>query len=178
MAWTTALEIAENLDDVEYRLRSIRGLWFFHISSSQHRVALALAERFCTLAANRSGLDHRLTGERMLGLTQYSLGDLPSTRRHLERVLADYVTSDYQHIVRFQLDLRVTARVFLARVLWLQGFPEQAMPPPRKQHRGRPRGQSRNIAVSRTCPRGVSDCAVDRRLGSGRRLRRHAARPS
>jgi predicted ATPase len=126
-AWTTAFEIAERLDDADYQLRSLRGLWSFHSSNSRHRVALALAEEFCTLAANRPDPNDRLVGERLLGVTQYSLGDLPSARRHLERVLADYVTSDYRHIIRFQLDLRLTARVALARILWLQGFPDQAM---------------------------------------------------
>jgi predicted ATPase/DNA-binding winged helix-turn-helix (wHTH) protein len=125
-AWTSALEIAESLDDAEYRLRSLWGLWYFHSSSGRRRVALALAQSFCTLAANRPDPNDRLIGERMLGVTQHYLGDLPSARRHIERVLAGYVTSDYRHIIRFQLDLRVTARVFLARILWLQGFPEQA----------------------------------------------------
>ena len=31
------------------------------------------------------------------------------------------------HIARFQFDQRVTARITLARVLWLQGFADQAM---------------------------------------------------
>ena len=122
VAWTTALEIAESLDDVEYRLRSLRGVWFFHISTSRHRVALALAERFCTLAANRPDPNDRLVGERLLGVTQYSLGDLPGARRHLERVLADYVTSDDKHIIRLQIDLRAGARMFLARILGCRAF--------------------------------------------------------
>ena len=45
-AWTKALEIAESLDDAEYQLRSLCGLWAFRISSGQHRVALTLAQRF------------------------------------------------------------------------------------------------------------------------------------
>jgi tetratricopeptide (TPR) repeat protein len=126
VAWTTALEIAENLDDVEYRLRSLWGLWFFHTASSQHRVALPLAKRFCSLPANLPDPNDRLIGDRMMGVTQYSLGDLPSARRHLERVFADYVTSDDRHIIRLQIDLRAGARVDLARILWLQGFPDQA----------------------------------------------------
>ena len=52
-AWTKALEIAESLDDAEYRLLSLWGLWFFHGASSRHRIALELAERFLCLAANR-----------------------------------------------------------------------------------------------------------------------------
>jgi tetratricopeptide (TPR) repeat protein len=126
-AWTKALEITEDLDDTEYRLRSLWGLWFFHSDSGRHRVALALAERFCTLAANQPDPNDRRIGERMIGVTQYFLDNLPSARRHVERVLADYVTSDYRHSIRFQIDLRMTARMFLARILWLQGFPDQAM---------------------------------------------------
>jgi predicted ATPase len=123
-AWTKALEIAECLDDAEYRLRSLGGLWFFHSGGGRYRVALALAERFCTLAANRPD---RLIGERLIGASLFYLGDLPSARRHLERVLAGYVTSHQRHIIGSQLDLRVMACVFLARILWLQGFPDQAM---------------------------------------------------
>jgi hypothetical protein len=45
--WMKALEIAESLDDADYQLRSHWGLWSFHISGGQYRVALALAHRFC-----------------------------------------------------------------------------------------------------------------------------------
>jgi predicted ATPase len=126
-AWTKALELAESLDDAEYRLRSLRGLWLFHTASSRHRIALALAEGFCTLAPDRPDPNVRLVGERMIGTSQHHLGDQPSARRHLERVLADSVTADYSYIIRFQLDLRAQARVLLARILWLQGFPDQAV---------------------------------------------------
>ena len=34
------------LGNVEYQLRSLWGLWFFHVSSGQHRAALTLAQRF------------------------------------------------------------------------------------------------------------------------------------
>ena len=45
-AWTRALEIAESLDDAEYQLRALWGLWVFHTASGRHRAALALAQRF------------------------------------------------------------------------------------------------------------------------------------
>jgi predicted ATPase len=63
----------------------------------------------------------------MIGVSQHYLGDLPSARRHLEHVLVGYVTPDQtSHIIRFQADQRVLMSGFLARVLWLQGFPDQA----------------------------------------------------
>ena len=127
-AWTRAFEIAESLDDAEYRLVSLWGLWFFHAASSRHRIALELAQRFCALAANRPDPNYRLVGERMIAASQYYLGDLSSARRHLERVLAEYVAPNHTSpVLRFQFRLPVAARVFLTRILWLQGFPDQAI---------------------------------------------------
>ena len=127
-AWTKALEIAESLEDPEYQLRALWGLCVFQIANGRRRTALALAQRLWTLAANRPDPAYRLVAERMIGASQHLLGDQTSARRHLERVLADYVTPDYgSHILRFQIDIRVTARAFLACTLWLQGFPDQAM---------------------------------------------------
>jgi predicted ATPase/DNA-binding winged helix-turn-helix (wHTH) protein len=127
VAYTRALEIAESLDDAEYRLRALWGLWACHSASGRHRVALELAQRFHALAAEWPDPNDRLSGEGMIGVSQHYLGDLPSARRHLEHVLVGYVTPDQtSHIIRFQTDQRVVMRVFLARVLWLQGFPDQA----------------------------------------------------
>jgi predicted ATPase/DNA-binding winged helix-turn-helix (wHTH) protein len=126
-AWTKALEVAESLDDAEYQLRSLFGLWTSHINSGQHRVALALAQRFCILAASRPASNDRLIGERMIGVSQHYLGDQPSARRHIEHLLTRYVTPlQRSHAIRFQIDPGVTARVFFARILCLQGFPDQA----------------------------------------------------
>ena len=127
-AWTKALEIAERLDDAEYRLRSLWGLWSFHLNSAQLRVALTLARRFCALAAKRPNANDRLVGERMMGVSLHFLGDQPSARRHLERMLAGYAApTDRSQITRFQNDQRVAASIFLAWMLWLEGFPDRAI---------------------------------------------------
>jgi tetratricopeptide (TPR) repeat protein len=64
----------------------------------------------------------------MIGTSQYYLGDFSSSRRHLENVLAHYVTPARKwHSVRFEVDQRAAARAYLARVMWLQGLPDQAM---------------------------------------------------
>jgi tetratricopeptide (TPR) repeat protein len=127
-AWTKALEIAEVLQDPEYQLRALWGLWFFHTTRSRHRVALDLAQRLCTVAERWPDPNDRLIGERAMSTSQHYLGDQSKARRHIERVLADYVIADARpHLIRFQIDLRVMARVFFARILWLQGFPDEAM---------------------------------------------------
>ncbi|HEY2539307.1 MAG TPA: winged helix-turn-helix domain-containing protein, partial [Stellaceae bacterium] len=157
-AWTTALEIAEGLDDAEYQLRSLWGLWFFHSWGSRHRVALALAERFCTLAANRPDPNDRLIAERMIGVSQHYLGDLPSARRHLERMLTRYVPPvQKSHIIRFQTDQRMAARLYLARILWMQGFPDQAM---RAAHSSVEDARAANHAISLCFALALAACPI------------------
>jgi predicted ATPase/DNA-binding winged helix-turn-helix (wHTH) protein len=126
--WTRALEIAERLDDVEYQLRALWGLWATSWASGQHRIALALAQKFCALAASRSDPNDRLVGERLIGVSQQFLGELRSAQHHLEEMLDHYVPPvQKSHIIRFQSDQRVATSTFLGRVLWLQGFPDQAL---------------------------------------------------
>jgi hypothetical protein len=65
----------------------------------------------------------------MIGCLQHVLGDQASARRHTEHMLANFIPPEqrsHDHI-RFQYDQRVATRTVLARVLWLQGFPDQAM---------------------------------------------------
>jgi predicted ATPase/DNA-binding winged helix-turn-helix (wHTH) protein len=125
---TKALEIAESLGDAEYQLRSLWGLWSFHINCGQQRTALTEAHTFHALAMKRPESNDRLTGERMIGTSQYYLGDLLGARRHLERLIAQYVAPAWKEpIVRFEINQRVAARAYLARIMWLQGLPDQAM---------------------------------------------------
>jgi predicted ATPase/DNA-binding winged helix-turn-helix (wHTH) protein len=127
--WTKALEIAENLGDPEYQLRSLYGLYAFHLGIGQFQAALESAQRFRALTAKQHEPNDRLIGERMIGGIQHLLGDQASSRRHIEHMLANFALPEQRshHLIRFQFDQRVSARVYLARILWLQGFPDQAM---------------------------------------------------
>ena len=124
-AWTTVLRIAENLHAAEYQLRSLRGMWSFHDARGECRVAMGLARRFRRLAVSRADCANQLVGDRLIGMSQLRLGNLSGARRRLEHFLANYAIPDQRE--HFQSDQRVSARAFLARILWLQGCPDQAM---------------------------------------------------
>jgi predicted ATPase len=127
-AWEAALEIAESLDDAEFQLRALRGLCAHRLFVGEYRPALGLADRFRTLAAAGSDLGDRLVGERMLALAQHYLGDQSSARSHIERMLASYVTRKRApNFIRFQRAQDAAALDLFARILWLQGFPDQAI---------------------------------------------------
>jgi predicted ATPase/DNA-binding winged helix-turn-helix (wHTH) protein len=126
--WTRTIEIAESLDDTEYQLRALWGLWSFHISTGDYPSADTLARRFHEIATHSNHAGDLLIAERMIGGALHFLGDQAAARRHIELMLSQYNESIHRpHIVRFQYDQRLAARVTLARILWAQGFPEQAM---------------------------------------------------
>ena len=128
VAWTTASEIAEQLDDTDYRLRALWGRWASRINRGEFGEALTLAKRFSSVAEKTADNNDRLLGDRLTGATLHFLGRQSSARQHIERMLARYVAPIRRsHAVRFQFDQRVTARITLARVLWLQGFANQAL---------------------------------------------------
>jgi len=105
-------------------------------------------------------------------------------RRYLEQVLAQGAVSDhgrdvfrFQDVVRFGTDLRVSTRMFLARVLWLQGFADQAV---RTVERSLGEAEATGHAVLQCYgPRlgGVSDRLLGGRPGRRGPLHRHAGRP-
>jgi len=126
-AWQNVLELAEKFDDTEYRLRALWGLYNYHLTVGNDRACVAFAERFRDLAAQQSDLTDLLVGHRMIGTALHFLGNQSEARRHIEHMLDRYVAPvQPSQIVRFEFDQRVLAQVFLSRILWFQGFPEQA----------------------------------------------------
>jgi predicted ATPase/DNA-binding winged helix-turn-helix (wHTH) protein len=127
-AFSRALEIAESLGETEYQLRALEGLYFFHAASSQHRDALPFAQNFRDLAAIGSDREAQLFGEHLVGLAKHFLDDQVSARRHLEQVVTHRATADQgRDVIRFQIDVHASTLAFLARVLWLQGYSDQAV---------------------------------------------------
>jgi len=126
VAWTSAFEIADRLDDADYRLRALWGMFIDRITSSSYRAALAVAEKFCTYAAKTTDPADGPIGDRLVGLALLTLGDLEGARRHIERMLGHYVARR-SHIIRFHYDQRSLARSYHSLILWLQGFADQAI---------------------------------------------------
>jgi hypothetical protein len=95
--------------------------------SRRYRAALPFAQKFHDLAASRSHLDDKRWGGNMVGIAEHYLGSHQSARGQFEQILSNYIPNDRRaDIIRFGYDLRVAARTFLSRVLWLRGFPDQA----------------------------------------------------
>jgi hypothetical protein len=80
-AWTSAFEIAEILDDADYRLRALWGLYVDCFMSGRYRAALAVAERFCAYAAKTTDPTDGPIGDRLVGVALLVLGDPTAAHR-------------------------------------------------------------------------------------------------
>jgi predicted ATPase len=126
--WSKALQIAERLGDSEYQLRVLWGLTIYRVYVGNYRAALGLARKYRTVANKKGDAADRLSCDRLTATALHYLGEQTNARRRLERMLSQYVAPAHRsHIARFQFDQRVAARSTLSHVLWLQGFPDQAV---------------------------------------------------
>jgi predicted ATPase/DNA-binding winged helix-turn-helix (wHTH) protein len=122
-----ALAAAEKLDDTEYRLQALYGLWNGYVTRGDVTAAMDFARRFHHLANERSHATDILLGDRMLGSTLHFNGEQTIARHHLETMLNGYVSPVHQTATMLhQFDQRIAVRALLARICWLQGFPDQA----------------------------------------------------
>jgi predicted ATPase len=97
-------------------------------------MAQPFAQEFHALALRGSDRNNLMFAERMMGVAEHYVGDQMTARHHLEQALAQDAVSDrgrdvgrFQDVVRFGSDLRISTRLYLARVLWMQGFADQAV---------------------------------------------------
>jgi predicted ATPase/DNA-binding winged helix-turn-helix (wHTH) protein len=126
-AFARALEIADSLDNTDYRLRALWGLWVDRMNDGAIRDAMRLAQRFSLLASSSADPIAVPVGERTMGFSLHFLGDQANARRHIERMFSGYVPELRDRpITRFQFDPWLTAQMRLAVILWLQGHPDQA----------------------------------------------------
>ncbi|MGO8021178.1 winged helix-turn-helix domain-containing protein [Rhizobium leguminosarum] len=125
-AWREVYRISGKLRDIHYRLMSLWGLWVEARNKGNYARAFSLAKRYARLARQSDDRTVERNLHRMLGISYFFAGDFNLARQSLERMLQLTAARRRESIRRFQFDPVVTARCFLAQILWMQGHPDQA----------------------------------------------------
>jgi predicted ATPase/DNA-binding winged helix-turn-helix (wHTH) protein len=128
-AFVTARTLARQCNDVVGELRAVSGHMAVNLSCGNYQMALEQSQQF-----DRLGLDGdpllSLSTHRLRVLALHFAGDQQRARVNAEEVIQRMAQSG--HLNRFthgfgvQYDQSVAALTILARILWLQGLPEQA----------------------------------------------------
>ncbi|SCW50880.1 Predicted ATPase [Rhizobium mongolense subsp. loessense] len=127
-AWSTALKIAEEIGDIDHQLRAIWALWVDAINRAQPALGMEFVERFGELAVSSTDPTDTIIGKRMRGATLHWLGRHAESCNELRQMLQEYSgLRGGQHSIRFQFDQRVTARIILARAMWVLGEEAEAL---------------------------------------------------
>lgn len=128
-AFVSARTLAERCDDVAGQLRAVSGHMAVNLCCGNYQMALAQSRQFDQLGVHGDPL-LSLSAQRLQVLAQHFSGDQPRARDNAEQVIQRMTQSG--HLNRFthgfgvQYDQSVAALTILARILWLQGHPEQA----------------------------------------------------
>ena len=125
--YARALEIAEHLGASTYALRALWGLARERYVQGNYRASLGFTERFAQLAATSGDQTASLGRDRMMALGLHIVGRQAEARTYADRTLNHPAAAiRTAHKSFYEYDNRVAARSHLARILWVQGFPDQA----------------------------------------------------
>ena len=136
------LELADKLDDKDFRLRALWGLSIDQFNNGAFGKARALADRFAEAAASSPDKTDLMLADRLSAVVLHYLGDQREARVRIDRVHASlHVLAEKPKI--FPLDLRISTQYFRARILWLQGHADQALALAEQNiHEGRANGHA------------------------------------
>lgn len=127
-AFGRALAIAEQLHATAYRLRCRWGLWLACNAEGDYAGSRRLAEQFGDIAGSMDDPVVQMTCERMMALGTHFQGDQQTALSFARSVLEhSRVREAVVQPSGFNFDPHVAALTVTARVLWLQGQPQQAM---------------------------------------------------
>ena len=121
-----AMELAEQLADPVYQVEPLIGLTVQSIRDGDYRRGAELAAKACAIADASGDARAMLGTSRMAAQAFHHNGDQPTAHRLAVFVLEHPIRRIPLSYNPLPVTRHVSMRVILARVAWLQGFPEKA----------------------------------------------------
>jgi predicted ATPase len=123
---TRALALAENIGDSLNQFRLLDRLHLLQLFAGRLEDAMNTAERGKAIAAAKGDPAALARMQVSLGISCHFLGDVSASRSYIEAALLHpALEGDVQGDMTFDYPKR--AEITLSRILWLQGYPDQAM---------------------------------------------------
>jgi hypothetical protein len=124
-AFRKALDIAEDIGDPSFQMKALWGLFVERSIIGDYAVGATIARRFAAVA-ERLSLPISV-GDPLLGLALHHCGQHAEARQHVERVIRiARLTPRVPRSSGYGYDDRTAAGTQLSRILWIQGFADQA----------------------------------------------------
>lgn len=127
VAFNRALAIAEERGDLLDQVRLLGPLHMFHLRGGDFKAALRYARRCSAIAETLGDAVATALAHSILGISLHLTGDLSGARRELEAALKHWPGFRRSSTIYLGFDYSNRAGIVLARTLWLQGHPAEAL---------------------------------------------------
>jgi predicted ATPase len=127
-AYTQARALCQQVGETPELVPVLLGLWRFYLNRPQLHTARELGDTLLRLAQQAHDPPFSVLAHYALGVTWLWLGAFPAALQHLEEGITRY-TPDQRRAPVFRMgqDPGVVCRADAALILWLLGYPEQAL---------------------------------------------------
>jgi predicted ATPase len=127
-AYTQAYTLCQQVGETPALVPVLFGLWRFYLVRSQLHRARELGETLLRLAQRADDPALAVIAPYTHGATWGWLGAFPAARQHCEEGIARYTLAQHRaRMFRMGQDPGVACRAVVAQVLWLLGYPGQAL---------------------------------------------------
>jgi DNA-binding winged helix-turn-helix (wHTH) protein/predicted ATPase len=127
-AFTRALTLCRQVGETPQLFHLLRGLVVLYFGQGELGTAREVGEQLLRLTQSTGDPDLLLEGHYALGATLFYRGEFVPARSHLEQVMALYDPQQHRsHTLRYGVDSGVLGLSYTARILWLLGYPDQAV---------------------------------------------------
>ena len=126
--YSQARALCQQVGETPQLVPVLFGLWRYYVTRSQLRTARELAETLLRLTQQTHDPALAVIAHSALGTTCLWLGALPAARRHIEESLTHYMPAQRRApVFRMGFDPGVAGHTYTAMLLWLRGYPAQAL---------------------------------------------------
>jgi class 3 adenylate cyclase/predicted ATPase len=126
--YSQARTLCQQVGEAPQLVPVLFGLWRYYVTRSQLHTARELAETLLRLAQQTHDPALTVIAHSALGTTCLWLGALPAARLHIEESLVHYMPAQRRApVFRMAFDPGVAGHTYTSMLLWLRGYPEQAL---------------------------------------------------
>lgn len=128
LAYTRAIELCKESGLDEHTLPAVFGLWTWNFVRPALGEAKTLAEHLLNTAEIVQDPVYRVLAHEALGFTLFANGKITAAHAHLERSINMCEDNKVEAYLELSAqDPRIHARLYDGMVLWLLGYPDQAL---------------------------------------------------